>query len=83
MSEKHPDIFNPQEAAEYLHLDSPESLRTLRAKSILVGYEGWAKHMIYHRADLNLCALKMCGKENAIPATVKPLKTMRMTGGQS
>lgn len=65
MATKHPDIFTPEEAAEYLHLDSVRGLDTLRRDYGLVGYSGVNKSFVYHRDDLDRCALRMCGKDQA------------------
>jgi hypothetical protein len=52
---KHPDLFTPEEAAEYLHLD-PETgkrtLETLREKHGLVGQQ-MGKGFMYHRRNLD------------------------------
>lgn len=70
---KHQDLFTPDEAATYLHLPSVESLRTLREKGLLVGHSGWTTYLIYHREDLDACALRMCGRGHAVKA-----KTMQL-----
>lgn len=58
----HPDLFTPEEAAAYLRLPSPESLKKLRAQRILIGYDGWTNYNLYHREDLDRAALRMCGR---------------------
>jgi hypothetical protein len=63
---RHPDLFTPEEAAAYLHLPSEESLKTLREKKFLVGYEGYARHLMYWREDLDNCALKMAGRGHMV-----------------
>jgi hypothetical protein len=76
---KHPDLFSPDEAAEYLHLEGKESLKNLREKGLLVGYSGFARHLIYHREDLDRCALRMCGRN---PDAGKPNKMeLKIAGG--
>lgn len=62
---KHPDLFTPEEAAEYLHLPSVETLKTLREKKVLVGFPDWTRYTIYHREDLDDCAARMCGRTPA------------------
>lgn len=60
---KHPDLFTPEEAAVYLHLDSPRGLETLRSDFGLIAHRGVNKAFIYHREDLDLCAARICGKD--------------------
>lgn len=59
---KHPDLFTPEEAAEYLHLDGTRSLETLREKFGLIGYPGVNKAYLYYRDDLDACAMKLVGR---------------------
>jgi hypothetical protein len=65
MDRKHPDIFTPDEAADYLHLDSVRGLETCRRDFGLAGYAGINKSFIYHREDLDRCAMRMCGRDKA------------------
>lgn len=60
---KHPDLFTPEEAADYLHLESVRGLDTCRKDFGLVGHSGVNKSYIYHREDLDLCAQRLCGKD--------------------
>lgn len=60
---QHPDLFTPEEAASYLHLDSVRGLETCRDDFGLIGHKGVNKAYLYHREDLDLCALRMCGKD--------------------
>jgi hypothetical protein len=62
---RHPDLFTPEEAAAYLHLDSVRGLETLRKDYGLVGHAGVNKSYLYHREDLDRCALRICGKDVA------------------
>lgn len=62
---RHPDLFTPEEAAVYLHLDSVRSLEILRTDFGLVGHKGVGKSYIYHREDLDAVALRMVGKDRA------------------
>lgn len=62
---KHPDLFTPAEAAEYLHLDSERGLETCRRDFGLVAHAGVNKSFLYHREDLDACALRMCGKDRS------------------
>lgn len=65
MSERqhHPDLYTPQEAADYLRLASVDALKKLRDDNLLKGYKGYAPYLLYHRDDLDRCALKMCGRD--------------------
>jgi hypothetical protein len=60
---RHPDLFTPEEAAAYLHLDGVRGLETLRREYGLVGYAGVNKSFLYHREDLDAVARRMCGKD--------------------
>lgn len=60
---KHPDLFTPEEAAAYLHLDSVRGLETLRLRYGLVGYSGVNKSLMYFRADLDACALRIVDRD--------------------
>jgi hypothetical protein len=62
----HPDLFTPDEAAAYLRLKSVESLKTLKSKGLLVGYAGWTNYDLYHREDLDNCALRMAGRGHRV-----------------
>lgn len=62
---KHPDLFTPDEAAEYLHLDSVRGLDTLRKDFGLTGYAGVGKSYLYWREDLDNVALKIVGRDPA------------------
>jgi hypothetical protein len=50
---KHPDVFTAEEAVEYLHLDSEQTLRTLRDRFGLVGIPFFGKELRYLRKDLD------------------------------
>jgi hypothetical protein len=63
---KHPDLFTPEEAATYLRLRSVEALKKLKAEKMLVGYDGWTAYTLYHREDLDRCALRMCGRAHQV-----------------
>lgn len=78
-NERHPDIFNPEQAAAYLNLTSPKALERLREKGVLVGFEGWAPFMLYWREDLNRCAMRMFGRD---PDAGKPKEIHLKMGGQ-
>lgn len=60
---KHPDLFTPEEAAAYMHLDSVRGLETLREKYDLIGYAGVNKALMYYREDLDACALRMVDRD--------------------
>lgn len=60
---KHPDLFTAEEAAEYLHLESPRGLETLRQNFGLVGYNGVNRSLLYWREDLDKCALRVVGRD--------------------
>ena len=64
---RHPDLFTPEEAAAYLRLKSIEALKKLKAEKMLVGYDGWTAYTLYHREDLDRCALRMCGRGHLAP----------------
>ncbi len=63
--ERHRDLFTPEEAAAYLHLDSVRGLETCRKDFGLVGFPGVNKSFLYHREDLDRCALRICGRDRA------------------
>lgn len=60
---KHPDLFTPEEAVAYLHLD-PEvgsrTLETLREKYGLVG-QPLGRGYMYHRANLDALVARIFG----------------------
>jgi hypothetical protein len=58
---KPPDLFTPDEAAEYLHV-TVVTLDTLRRNYRLRGYSA-GKSYVYWRADLDDCALRIVGIE--------------------
>lgn len=58
----HPDLFTPDEAAAYLHLDSVRSLETLREHFGLIGFGGVNRGFLYWREDLDKCALRIVGR---------------------
>jgi hypothetical protein len=60
--DRHPDIFRPLEAAQYLSFATERSLETLRMQYGLIGQKV-GKNFRYHRADLDACALRMFGRE--------------------
>jgi hypothetical protein len=60
---KHPDIFTPEEAVAYLHLDPEGGLRTLetlREKHGLVGQQV-GKGYMYHRRQLDAVVDRLFG----------------------
>lgn len=59
----HPDLFTADEAFQYLRLASVESLRHLEKLNMLKAATGFTKHKLYHRDDLDACALRMFGKQ--------------------
>lgn len=73
MGDKHPDLFSPREAARYLHLDSLETLNSLRRKGWLRGYQAGQRYM-YYRIDLDDCALRIVGIEPPARQERKSLK---------
>lgn len=60
---KHPDLFTPEEAATYLHLDSERGLETLREKFGLIAHAGINRSFIYWREDLDRVALRIVGRD--------------------
>lgn len=68
---QHPDLFTPDEAAFYLRLASVDALKKLRDEQLLAGYKGYAPYLLYHREDLDRCALRMCGRN---PDQGRPVK---------
>jgi hypothetical protein len=75
---KHPDIFTPEEAVEYLHLKDERELRTLREDFGLVGFPGVGKGFMYWREDLDRAALRWFGRDKEW--AVKRGRGMRITG---
>jgi hypothetical protein len=76
----HPDLFTPEEAAIYLHLDSVRSLDTLRSDFGLVGYSGVNKAYMYHRDDLDIVARRICKKDQSWSRNETP--QLRIAGGR-
>lgn len=68
---KHPELYTPEEAAEYLRLTSAKALDKLRSDGLLKGYGGYTPYYLYHREDLDRCAARMCGRD---PDEGKPRK---------
>lgn len=71
---RHPDIFTPEEAAEYLHLDSVRSLDTLRAEYGLIGHRGLGQGFLYSREDLDNAWLAYIGKRPLAQAKARPMR---------
>lgn len=69
----HPNLFSPEEAAAYLHLDSPATLDTFRGKGWLRGHPA-GKRLVYWREDLDDCALRIVGITPPARAERKPMK---------
>lgn len=63
MDRKHPDIFTPEEAADYLHLDSVRKLEACEQEAGLVGQSIPGIGVRYHREDLDKCAMRMAGRD--------------------
>jgi hypothetical protein len=59
---RHPDLFTPAEAMEYLHLspDAERTLETLRTSHGLRGVQ-IGKSLMYHRADLDKLVEQLWG----------------------
>lgn len=75
--EHHPDIFTPEEAMEYLRLDTTRTLDWLEKHFHLNSQVvGTAKR--YHRGDLDECALRLFGRHEK-PSGAKEL---RIAGGR-
>lgn len=68
---KHPDIFTPAEAVEYLHLDGPDQLETVRREYGLVGFRPVGKGFLYWREDLDKAAERMFGRAKQEPAQLR------------
>lgn len=62
LARRHPDIFTPGEAAEYLRMESERSLETAADKFGLVGFRV-GKGLMYWREDLDQCAKRMFGRD--------------------
>jgi hypothetical protein len=60
-NERHPDIFTPEEAAEYLRLESVRTLDWLHMHFKL-HYQVMGTVKRYHREDLDSCVLRVFGK---------------------
>lgn len=63
LQRKHPDVFTPEEAVEYLHLDPETGLRTLetmREKHGLVGVQ-MGKGFMYHKRNLDALVERVFG----------------------
>ena len=75
--EQHRDIFTPAQAAAYLGLSSEEALKALKSKGMLKGYSGWARYDLYHREDLDECARRMFGRDQAGKG-----QQLKLAGGQ-
>ncbi len=73
--ERHPDLFSADEAAAYLHLETPRQLDTLRTKFGLAAYPGVGKGFMYWRDDLNDVARRIAGRA---PVSVTGKTPMRM-----
>ena len=71
---KHPDLFTAEEAAAYLHLESVNSLRTMRDQFGLIGHPA-GKGFVYWREDLDNTALRIVGRS---PMAAKPSQKLRM-----
>ena len=71
---RHPDLFTAEEAADYLRLESVNSLRTIRDQFGLVGHTA-GKGYVYWREDLDNAALRIVGRD---PLSLKNGQKMRM-----
>jgi hypothetical protein len=76
-SRRHPDLFTPEEAAAYLHLDSVRGLETLRRDYGLTGYEGVNKSYLYHREDLDSVAMRIVGRDPTWKGTKAAMRIAR------
>jgi hypothetical protein len=74
---QHPDLFTPDEAAAYLHLESVRGLDTLRSDFGLVGYTGVGKSFLYWREDLDNVALRIVGRKPSSGSQQKPMRMAR------
>ena len=73
---KHPDIFTPDEAVEYLRLDSTRTLDWLEKHFHLRGHViGSVKR--FHKEDLDECALRAFGKYES----GKQARGLKLAGG--
>lgn len=64
MSERtHPDIFTKDEAWVYLRLVSERAFDAVEKEFHLPHYK-FGQQRVYHRPDLDACALRMMGKVN-------------------
>ncbi len=74
---RHPDLFTPEEAVAYLHLESPATLETLERDHKLFRCKA-GKSVLYWRRDLDAVAYSIAGEP--IPPDLrrtKPLKLQR------
>src|SRR4051812_15530435 len=65
---RNPDIFTPDEAVEYLRLESERSLEFIRKEYDLVGTR-IGKGFLYHRRHLDACINRMFGLQPATRTT--------------
>lgn len=70
----HPDIFTPEEAMEYLRLESLRTLDWLH-DNFGLSHQNIGTVRRYHRQDLDECALRAFGK-------AEQAKPLRITGGR-
>lgn len=73
---KHPLLFTPDEAAGYLHLDTPATLDTLERDH---GLKAWkaGKSKLYWKKDLDACAYSIVGEP--VPADLKRKVGLHLT----
>jgi hypothetical protein len=79
MKRRHPDLFTPDEAAEYLHLEGPQCLAALRDAYQLTGRRV-GKGFMYHREELDTCALRIFDKDAQWQAHEQP--RLKLSGGR-
>jgi hypothetical protein len=73
---RHPDLFTPKEAAHYLGLKSERTLDLLRRDRDLLG-RIVGKGYLYHREDLDACALRIFGMTRRVARTTTAVDRAR------
>ena len=72
---KHPDLFTPAEAAEYLHLESVNTLETLERDHKLQRCKA-GKAVLYWRKDLDAVAYSIAGEP--VPPELRRVKPLTL-----
>jgi hypothetical protein len=78
---RHPDVFRPEEAAVYLHLDSVRSLETLERDFGLKSFGGVNRCRMFHRRELDKVVEKMFAIGEEAEGRIGQ-QAMKMSGGR-